>query len=190
MSTSVEFSDGNTVMETDVDGSQYISNICYNATIGDTVRKCFPWLRWFEGKVSPVEKNKVGKVFTIVYEDNTSEHWSIGKVFSSKELIPIGGLGFWFSQTFRESTRYFIANVVEILDSSNQVCKLCDRESKNYSLSEIESFYRIQLHNNNEHAVIMIGIIMTVVMRNLTLKVTPLVLIARQVTWNSKGTVF
>ena len=46
--------------------------------------------------------------------------------------------------------------MVEILDSGKQVCKLYGGESKNYPISEIESFYRIQVHNNDEHAVIMI----------------------------------
>ena len=74
VSTLVEISDGNTVVETDVDCSQYISNVSYNATIGDTIWKFLPSLRWFEGKVYLVDKTKVGKVFTIVYEDNTSLH--------------------------------------------------------------------------------------------------------------------
>ena len=80
--------------------------------------------------------------------------------------------------------------MVEILDSCKKVCKLCDGESKNYSLSEIEIFSRIQFHNNNEHAVIRMGIAMMIVMRTLTLKVTPLVLIAHQVTWEKKWVVF
>ena len=46
--------------------------------------------------------------------------------------------------------------MVEKLDSGKQVCKLYGGESKNYPISEIESFYRIQVQNNDEHAVTMI----------------------------------
>ena len=57
VSTPVESSDRNTVLETDVDGIYGISNVNEDVTIVDTVRKFFPWLGWFEGKVSLVEKN-------------------------------------------------------------------------------------------------------------------------------------
>ena len=46
---------------------------------------------------------------------------------------------------------YFSATVVEIIDSEKQVYKLCDRESNNYTLSEVESFSRIQVQTNDEH---------------------------------------
>ena len=63
VSTQVENSDCKTVVETNVDGRQYSSNFSEDATIGDTIQKFFPWLRWFEGKLSPVDKTKAGKVF-------------------------------------------------------------------------------------------------------------------------------
>ena len=56
----------------DVDGSHDSKNVSDDATISDIVRKFFPWLGCFEGKVSLVEKTKPGNVFTIKYEDNTS----------------------------------------------------------------------------------------------------------------------
>ena len=77
VSTPVESCDPNTVVKTDVDGIHYSSNVIDYANICDTVRKFFPWLGWFEGKLSSVDKKKSGKVFTIKYEYNTSEHWSI-----------------------------------------------------------------------------------------------------------------
>ena len=61
----------------DVDGIYSSSNVIKDETICDTVLKLFPWLGWFEGKVSLVEKTKDGKVFTIRYEGNTSKHLSI-----------------------------------------------------------------------------------------------------------------
>ena len=140
-------------METDVYGSHDISNVSDNVTICDTVQKCFPWLGLFEGKFSSVEKTKSGKVFTIHYEDNTSEHWYIEGFadYGCKARIPIGGIVFRYVQTFRGSMGYFSATVVEILDRDKWVCKLCDGESNNYTLSEIEIFSIIQVHTNDEH---------------------------------------
>ena len=50
--TPVGISDFNIVVETDVDGIHDSINVSDNKTIGDTVQKFFPWLGWFEGKVS------------------------------------------------------------------------------------------------------------------------------------------
>ena len=60
VSTPVEISDRNTVIEMDVDGSHDSKNVSDDATISDIVRKFFPWLGCFEGKVSLVEKTKAG----------------------------------------------------------------------------------------------------------------------------------
>ena len=46
---------------------------------------------------------------------------------------------------------YFSATVVEILDRRKRFCQFCDGESKNYTLSEIERFSRIQVQTNYEH---------------------------------------
>ena len=71
--------------------------------------------------------------------------------YSSKSLNRIEGLGFRLIGTLRGYTGCFSATVVEIIDSEKQVYKLCDRESNNYTLSEVESFSRIQVQTNDEH---------------------------------------
>ena len=71
--------------------------------------------------------------------------------YSSKSLNTIEGLGFRLIGTLRGYTGCFSATVVEIIDIGKQVCKLCDGESKNYTLIEIEIFSRIQVHTNNKH---------------------------------------
>ena len=76
VSTTVEISDQTTVVDTDVYYSHESINVSDDATIGDTTKKIF-LLGQFEGKLSSVDKKKSGKVFTIKYEYNTSEHWSI-----------------------------------------------------------------------------------------------------------------
>ena len=97
----VEISDRNTVVETYFDGSKYSSNVSDDVTIGDTVLRFFPWLGWFEGKVSLVDKTKSGNVFKIKCKDNTSKHWSSEEFFSSKAGIPIGGLFFGLYEPFK-----------------------------------------------------------------------------------------
>ena len=72
-----EIYDHNTVVETGIYGSLDRSYASEDSTIGDTVQKLSPWLGWFEGKFPSVEKTRSGTVFTIEYEDNTSEHWYI-----------------------------------------------------------------------------------------------------------------
>ena len=149
----VEISYHNTAVETGIYGGHDRSSVSVDSTIAHTVQKFFPWLGWFEGKVSSVEKTRAGTFFTIKYEDNNSEHW-FSKDFSdysSKTLIPIGGLGFWFIGTFQGYMGYLSATEFEILDRKKRVCKFCDRESKNYTLVEIESFYRIEVYTNDEH---------------------------------------
>ena len=93
-----------------------------------------------------------GKVFIIKYEDNTSENFSIEYFadYSSKARIKIGGLVFRFVRTFQLYTGYFITTLVEIIDSGKRVCKFCDRESNNVTLSEIETFSIIKSRTNDE----------------------------------------
>ena len=104
MNIPVEIFYHNIVLETDVDGIYSSSNVIKDETICDTVLKLFPWLGWFEGKLSSVDKKKSGKVFTIKYEYNTSEHWSIEEFvdYSSEARILIGGLGFVSYEPFED----------------------------------------------------------------------------------------
>ena len=122
LSTRVESSDHNTVVETDVDGSHDSNNVSNYATISDTVQELFLWLGWFDGKVSLVEKTKSGKVFTIKYEDNTSEHLSIEyfKTTVPNPTLQLGDLYFVPYKNFEDPRDTLLQQWLKLLIATSE----------------------------------------------------------------------
>ena len=74
-------------------------------TIGDTVRKFFPFYGWFDGGISAIKRGNV-KCFHVSYTDGDFEDLSRGEmdIIAKESDITIGAEGFKFLRSLGEIT--------------------------------------------------------------------------------------